>query len=228
MDASAFSFAELERRIASMPDGPMAVLDRPRWQYWCDIGGGVAVIVGLLPGVFVQVLEPKEWMLTMAQVGLWMMILLFAPGFVRNVRVFGRLLSRGKAQDADQLDFDLSELNTLQVWLTQVPQQTLEQHLRFIQVAQMRTAEKLSLMGGSLDRFGILPLILAIAVQVKTFSAAALDIPLWQLVPGLFFAIGYLVSLNASFMRVRMHLYEAVLVEALARRDSNRSSRKSG
>lgn len=221
MDAGAFSFAELERRIAAMPAGPIGVLDRPRWQYWCDLGGGVAVIVGLLPGVFVQILEPKPWMVTMTYLGLWAMILLFAPGFVRSLWVFGRVLRRGKAQDADQLDFDLSKMNALQAWLANVPLQTLEQHLRFIQTAQVRVAAKLGLVGGSLDRFGILPLILAIAVQVKTFSAAALDIPLWQLLPSLFFAIGYLFSLNASFMRVRMHLYDTVIAESLARRQSD-------
>jgi hypothetical protein len=42
----------------------------------------------------------------------------------------------------------------------------------------------------------------------------------WHILPGLFFATGYLVSLNATFMRVRMHLYEVVVAEALERRQS--------
>ncbi len=84
---------------------------------------------------------------------------------------------------------------------------------------QTRLLAKLSLMGGGFDRFGILPLILAISVQVKAFTANSLDIPIWQIVPGLFFAIGYLVGLRASFTRVRMHLYELVLAEALERRE---------
>lgn len=218
MEANHFSFSDLEKRIAAMPDGPIAVLNRPRWQYWCDIGGGVGVIVGLLPGVFIQFLEPKPWMVVMSKVGLLMMALLLAPGFFRSIWTFALLLWRGKSQDAAQLDFDFSELNQLQTWLAKMPKPALEQHLRFIRAAQACVTAKLSLMGGSLDRFGILPLILAIAVQLKAFTADGLDTPLWQILPGLFFAIGYLVALNGTFMRVRMHLYEVVLAEALERR----------
>ena len=150
------------------------------------------------------------------------MALLFAPGFIRNAWVFGRILWRGKAHDTAQFDFDFAAMNALQIWLADVPQQTLEQHLRFIRVAQERIAAKLSLMGGSLDRFGILPLILAISVQIKTLTVDALDTPLWLVIPGLFFAIGYLVGLNAAFMRVCMHLYAVVVAEALERRRSKR------
>jgi hypothetical protein len=109
-------------------------------------------------------------------------------------------------------------MNALQTGLTTFPRQTLEQHLRFVQVAQARLAAKLSLVGGDLDRFGILPLILAIAVQIKAFTSESMALPLWQIVPGLFFAIVYLIGLHGVFMRVRMHLYEAVLAEALQRR----------
>ena len=42
--------------------------------------------------------------------------------------------------------------------------------------------------------------------------------PIWQRIPGLFFAVVNLAGLNAAFMRVRMQLYEIVLTEALARR----------
>jgi len=218
MDANTFSFSELERRISALHEGPIAVLDRPRWQYWCDLIGGFGVILGLLPGVLIQLLEPKLWMVTMAQTGLWTMILFFAPGVIRNLWAFGRLVRRGKTQDAEQLDSDFVQMGTLQAWLAQIPLQTIERHLRFIQAARSRVGEKLALMGGGLDRFGILPLILAIGVQLKTVMTESLDTPLWLLLPGLFFAITYLIALNGSFMRIRMHLYEIVLTEALARR----------
>lgn len=221
MDAIPFSFAELERRIAMMSDGPIAVLDRPKWQYWCDLGGGIGVIVGLLPSLLIQFLDPRPWMVAMAKSGLAMMILLFLPGFLRSLWVFAGLVRRGKTQDAAQLDHDFAELDRLQAWLSTVPKQALEQHSRFVRAALARVTEKLSLMGGDIGRFGILPLILAIAVQIKAYGNQSLDIPMWQLAPGLFFAVLYLVGLNGVFMRLRMQLYEVVLTEALARRTTS-------
>lgn len=218
MEARTFSFTELERQIDTLPDGPAGALNRPQWQYWTDIGGGIGVILGLLPSLFIQFLEPKWWMVTMMRIGIWMTILLFLPGFLRGVWVISCSIWRGKKDDTAQLDHDFSEMNSIQAWLATFPRQMLEQHLRYIQVAQTRLTAKLSLVGGDLDRFGILPLILAIAVQIKVFTSESMAVPLWQIVPGLFFAIGYLVGLRGVFVRVRMHLYEAVLAEALARR----------
>ena len=218
MDAKQFSFSELEKKIAAIPEKPVAALNRPRWQYWLDIGGGIGVILGLLPSLLIQFLEPKGWMVTMAKAGFWMMVILFAPGFFRGIIVLALSIWRGRSEDNAQIDHDFSELDRLQVWLAKFPKQTIEQHLRFIQATQARLLAKLSLIGGGFERFGILPLILAISVQMKAFTADSLDLPIWQIVPGLFFAIGYLVGLRASFVRVRMHLYEVVLVEALERR----------
>jgi hypothetical protein len=218
MDAKRFSFSELEQRIAALPDGPVGVLNRPRWQYWFDIVGGVAMIIGLLPGLLVQLLEPKPWMVTMAQFGLLATATFFLPGFIRNMCVLARLMWSGKRGDAAQLDHDFAALSNLQPWLATFPRPMLEQHLRFVQATQARLAAKLSLMGGNLDRFGILPVFLAIGVQIKMVTSDTLDFPLWQTLPALFFAIGYLIGLNGAFLRVRMNLYEVVLTEALERR----------
>ena len=218
MEAQKFSFTELEQRIAALPDGPAGVLNRPQWQYWADIGGGVGVIIGLLASLFAEISEPKWWMVTMIRIGLGTMIVFFLPGFLRSLYVIAYTIWRGKKDDTAQLDHDFSEMNSLQTWLATFPQQALERHLRFVQAVQARLIAKLSVIGGDLDRFGILPLILAIAVQLKAFTSESMTVPLWQIVPGLFFAIGYLIGLHGAFMRVRMHLYETVLAEALERR----------
>lgn len=218
MDAERFSFSELERRIATLPDGPIGALNRPRWQYWSDLAGGIFAIIGLLPALFVQWVDPKLWMVTMARVGVWMTYACFLPGFVRGIWVFILLIRARNRGDAAQIDHDFAALSTLQTWLAKLPRQTLEQHFRFVQMAQTRIAAKLSLFGVGLERFGILPLLIAAVVQIKAATSESLDIPLWQTIPALFIVITYLVGLNASFMRVRMQLYEAVLSEALERR----------
>lgn len=219
MDAKQFSFADLEKRIAALPDGPMGALNRPRWQYWLDLLGGVGVILGLLPSALIQFMAPALWMVTMAWMGFWVMVLAFLPGVSRETWVMMRMWRRGKAQDAEQLDHDFDQMDGLQPWLSKLPRSALERRLRFIQMAQARVAAKLSLMGGGLERFGVLPLILAVVVQIKAITAESLALPLWQIVPGMFFAIVYVVGLNAAFYRVRMHLYEVTLAEALARRE---------
>lgn len=222
MDAKQFSFADLEKRVAALPDGPMGVLNRPRCQYWLDLVGGVGVILGLLPSALIQFMEPKLWMVAMAWIGFCIMVLGLGPGTVRGVLAMARIWWRGKAKDAEQLDHDFAQLNVLQPWLSKLPRPALEQHLRFVQMAQTRVAAKLSLMGGGLERFGVLPLILAVVVQIKAITAESLALPLWQIVPGMFFAITYVVGINAAFYCVRMHLYEVVLAEALARRESGK------
>ena len=219
MDAKHFSFSELEKKIAVIPEGPVAALNRPRWQYWLDIGGGIGVIVGLLPSLLSQFLALESWMITMTNVGFWMIVILFAPGFARSASVIALSIWRGRSEDNALAYHDFAEFDRLQAWLAKCPKQTLEQHLRFIQTMQARLLAKLSLIGGGFERFGILPLVLAISVQMKAFTADSLDLPLWQVVPGLFFAIGYLIGLRASFTRVRMHLYEVVLAEAIERRE---------
>ncbi len=218
MDTERFSFSELERRIDAMPDGPIGMLNRPRWQYWLDVGGGVGMIVGLLPGLFFHLMTPQMWMLTMARIGLWMSIGFFLPGFIRAFWTLALLIRQGKRGDAAQLDHDFAAFSGLQSWLAKFPRQTVEQHSRFVQMAQTRVAAKLSLFGGGLERFGILPLLIAAAVQIKAFTSEGLDIPLWQTLPALFIVITYLIGLNGAFMRLRMQLYEAVLGEALERR----------
>lgn len=225
MDAEPFSFSALDKRIVAMPDGPIATLNRPRWQYWTDLGGGLGVIIGLLPSLIVQFYEPKPWMVTMALTGLTLMGALFLPGVLRGMWAFACMIRRGRQGHTAQLDHDFAEFNAIHAWLATFSRQTLEQHLRFVQVAQLRLSAKLSLMGGGLDRFGILPLILAVGVQIKAFTADSLALPLWQIVPGLFFAIGYLVGLNGVFMRVRMHMYEVLLAEALERRGVEKPAR---
>lgn len=219
MDAKQFSFAELEKSIAALPDGPLGVLNRPRWQYWLDLVGGVGVILGLLPSALIPFIGPELWMVTVARIGFWIMVTGLVPGMVRGLWVLARMWWRGKAQDAEQLDHDFVQLDALQPWLSKLPRPALERRLRFIQMAQTRVAAKLSLMGGGLERFGLLPLMLAVVVQVKAVTAESLALPLWQIVPGMFFAIIYVVGLNAAFYRVRMHLYEVTIAEALARRE---------
>lgn len=39
MDGNPLSFAELERRIDAMPDGPVSILSTPRWALWCNAAG---------------------------------------------------------------------------------------------------------------------------------------------------------------------------------------------
>ena len=216
MDEGGLSYAELDRRIRALPDGPAKVLDTPRWLLIPNVVGTLGVVLGLVPSLLILFLEPKTWMAYMAHAGVWMAFIGYAPGFVRTVYVMATSMRRWRDDQVAQLDHDLEQFRSLHTWLRRHPTELVAEHLRFVQMVRARLTAKLGFLAGSLDKLGILPLLVALAIQLNVYADWD-KVPQWQAILGLFAGITYLVAFIGSLMRLRLDLYDAVLAEALQR-----------
>lgn len=211
------SFAELQHRISEMPDGPAGMLDTPKPYRVLNVIGGVGAIVALLPMVLIKVMTPAMWMVSMAQIGLAMMLMMWLPGFVRSIWALGWTMTRWKTDMVTQLDHDHLHLQSIVRWLATFPADVLEERLRTVQLAERQLVAKLGLLAGGVDRLGILPVLVSAYLFIRNWNQL-LDLPIWQILLGIFLMVLYLISTTGSLMRIRLRLYESMLADALARK----------
>jgi hypothetical protein len=218
MTGSSFLFASLEERLHEIPEGPASVLNTPRWISVINIVGWVGVLAGLAPSLLVKVMTPAQWMVWLATCGLWVALIAFAPGFVRNVVVLGCSMFRWRKDQVAQMDHDLIQFHDLRRWLSQFSVSATTDALRFVRQSQARLTAKVGLLAGAVDKLGIFPGLLAVVIQIKAYSAELGATPVWQVVLAVFLASTYLIALLVSLMRLRLQLYEMVLVDSLSAR----------
>lgn len=214
MTQDAFSFALLEKRLCAIPDGPSAYLSVPDWLVVWNVIGVFGIFIGLTPSVLIRFLSPEPWMLPMAVIGLAVEVIGFSPSFLYSTKSFIRALRHWRQENVEQLDHDLGQFRRLSIDLAEFPDDALSEHLRFAKDAQARLAAKSAFCFGSIDRLGILPVFIAVSLQLYAVHDAA-AVPAWLALLGIFLAGFYMVSLYASLTRIRLQLYEMVLIDAL-------------
>lgn len=211
------SFAELQRRISEIPDGPSDILTAPKPYRWLNAIGGVGVILALLPMVLVKLMTPATWMITMAQIGIAMMLMMWLPAFARSIWVLVWTLARWKTDMIIQLDHDHPHFQSILRWLATFPADALAERLRTVQLAERQLVAKLGLLAGGVDRLGILPVLASAYLFIRNWNQP-LDLPSWQILLGIFLMVLYVISATGSLMRIRLRLYESMLTDALARK----------
>lgn len=207
------SFAAIEARIASMPEGPNAALNTPRWAMVLNLIGAGGAILGLLPSVLVRVMQPQEWMVAMAYSGMAVMAAACIAPFVHSVWVLGRQFVRGTAEFIEQMDHDREVFDELARWLARYPKAVVADHLRFAQHMQTTLQAKLGLFAGGLDKLGILPAIGTAAIVIKGVIEGSAP-PAWLAIVGIFLALLWAVGVLASFARLRVQTFETLLGNA--------------
>lgn len=211
------SFAWLDKRLDAIPEGPSTTLVAPTWAVvWIAIGT-TGALLGLAPSVMVKFMVPKMWMVTLAKTGLWIEIAGYLPVFVRWFWIFIRDLWNWKKDITGQWDHDLAQFCVLSDELVQLPEAAIAEHLRFAKEAQVRLASKGSLLFGSVDKLGFLPVAIAISLQLKTMGDIS-ALPAWQALLGIFFAFQYLIAMLMARTKLRLQLHEMVLADALERK----------
>ncbi len=219
MTTKPLSFAALEEQIKAMPDGPAAILATPRWLAPFTVLGTAGLIVGILPFLLIQLIAPQIWMLWVAWLRLGMALMGYGPSVIRSVWVLTEEFWNWKPRLVEQSDHDLGQFKELRQWLRKFPHVELEDHLRFAVLAQQRLSLKLGVLQGGFDKLGVLPALLALFFLIRNANDLSIDallrVPQWQSWTALIFAITYLIGFLAMLMRVRLHLYEVVLADAL-------------
>ena len=149
---------------------------------------GVAVeVVGIVVATLSQ--APKQW-----------------PTFASERREF-----------AAELDFDLPNHLGLVDWLRTFPLEQREKLSEFITYRHARMKEKLPMLTGSLEKLGVLPVIIALYLQFKDMQWP--PHPSWLEI-GLIFVLvfGYWLSVLQISVRLRLQLYEILLSKALTQK----------
>lgn len=211
---SELSYAELEKRICEIPDGPSKVLNTPRWAWSLNVVGALGVLVGLTPMILVKLMEPQLWMAGVAQAGLAVSIVAFAPGFARSIWVMVIGTIKWNKDMVEQLDHDFTEFRSLTRWLAGFPAEDLSERLRFVRAGRERLSAKVGVLAGRIKNLGILPILFALAVQFHAFGNWQ-EVPGWQLLLALFAIFMYLIALLGTLSSVRFQLYEMLLAESL-------------
>lgn len=210
------SFAWLDKRLRDIPDGPAGYLNTPPWLIVWAVIGMAGIVIGLLPVLLVKLLTPAMWMVDMARAGVWISIVGLAPWVVRSIWVMARGFWQWRIEFAEQMDHDLAQERTLIDELSLLSEETLASHLKFSRDGQARMAAKFSFLFGSIDKLGMLPVLIAVALQLKALGDVT-AMPGWQALLGIGFAIQYMISINVSLTRLRLQSYESLLAEALDR-----------
>ncbi len=207
--------SELQRRIGEIPNGPSDILDTPKPYRVLNALGGIGAAVALLPMVLIKLMTPAMWMVTMVQIGMAVMLMMWLPYVVRSIAVMGWTMTRWKTDMVTQLDHDHPHLQSIVHWLATFPVGALEERLRTVQLAERQLAAKLGLLAGGVDRLGILPVLVSAYLFIRNWNQL-LDLPTWQILLGIFLMVLYLISTTGSLMRIRLRLYESVLADSLA------------
>lgn len=221
--AAQLSFAELEARVSAIPDGPSDRLNHPRWIAVAAAVSMAGVAAGLLPLALIQWLDPAMWMVWLARAGMWIAIIGSVPFLARSLWVLALEFVGWKKALVEQSDHDLAAFNELRDWLLTFPADQLDDHLRFAQLASGRISAKLALVVGSVERLGMLPVLVALYFLVRDVGDLSLqtlgETSAWQAALGLGLVATYAIGVQATRMRLRLEFYALMLASALAAKE---------
>lgn len=196
-----------------MLDGPDAV-DTPAWlRVWIAIAL-VGVAMGWLPVLLMKLLQPQLWMVHFAKVGVWVSIIGMVPFLLRTGWVVSRSLWRWRHEQIEICDESILLYRSLAQEFAGYPSDELAEYVKFVRRAMARLTTRLGWLVGSIEKFGVLPILVAVVIQIRGYSAEG-HIPAWQAILGAGLAFAYLIAVYASMMRFRLEIYEVVLSDAL-------------
>ncbi|MBD9478865.1 hypothetical protein [Pseudoxanthomonas sp. PXM02] len=208
------SFTELDRRLRAVPDGPSGILNTPPIYRRANIVGGIAAVATLIPFVLVHVMTPGQWMITWAQISFSVFLLALLPDMVRSYGVLGWTLWTWRADQVSQLDHDLPQFHTILTWLSERPTSDLQEHQRLARLMLPQISAKIGLFTGGLERLGVLPVLVSAYLFFRNWDEL-MEMPYWQLIIGFGLILFYFVMMVGNLKRIRLHLYESLLSEAL-------------
>lgn len=198
-DDSAHFFEALERRLAGLEPRNVMRLGRDRWLVGSALVGflltfaskyveGWTALLALIVGAALEFCA--------LGILLWRQIKDVTPEFIDAKRKF-----------AVGLDVDFVENETIRTWVSTLSEGERANRLRFVQDRIAVAERRFSLLFGAVDKLGILPMMVAVFLQVRALST----ISLWVGVLGAVILAFYLLALWVQRFRIRLELYERLL-----------------
>ena len=208
-DNEKLSFVELNRRIESSPDVSLRRVRRPRLARWTFAIGIAAALVGygcqwlsVAPATKLAVIGS---LLVLEIVALGTHLLLtwsvtFSPTPVRDFAV--------------ELDAGIPHYFVILNWLKSQPSDVLTRHAAVARYRKERIESRTPLMFGNIQNLGLLPVLVAVYLQVREVTAGR-HIGLAEFVVAAAIAGLYFASWLTSLVKGRLDSMDALLQEAL-------------
>jgi hypothetical protein len=211
-ESSELTFAALDARIEALPESPSNSAIFPKKIKWAF----AAAAVGALFGLLCVKLLPNNSIYTalLAYVGLAVEFVGVAIVVIAQIPKKWPTFANGRRDFAEQLDFDLPHHLALVAWLKTFPLDQRETLSKFISYRHARMKERLPMLTGSIEKLGVLPIVIALFLQFKDTHWP--PHPSWLEIFLIFaLVLGYWLSLLQISIRLRLQLYETLLSKAL-------------
>jgi hypothetical protein len=222
MAAEIFSFTELDKRIEKTPDAPGEIQLFPKelmvWQFI----GVSGTLMGLLPSLLVLFMKPANWMLTIAYLGLLIMIVGFLPGVLRICWYLTKDMWHWRRIFTGNADYGFAQQRELIQWLMQFPKEDLQEYAQFVRDMRTRMGEKTSLIVGGMQQLGFVPALVAVVTQIQEFQTLG-SLPPWRIILAFFLILMYAVTVSISLMRMRAQFHEMLLTHAINKHNNTAS-----
>lgn len=217
-----FSFTALDQRLRDIPDGPAGILNTPPFLKVLNVVAFVGALIGVLPYFLIKWMVPAEWMVCVVKSGLVVLVVAGLPGFLRNCGVMGLGFWRWRDDQVRQLDHDRDYFEYILDWLKGFNTAEIARSERIARLSLGQLTAKIGFLAGGLDKLGLLPVFVSAFLFIRQWNDP-LAMPAWQVILGAFLVLLYVVVSSANLMRIRLQLYQSLLIEADKRKEYPRS-----
>ncbi|WP_426687444.1 hypothetical protein [Rhodanobacter ginsengiterrae] len=213
MESPKLTFAALDARIEALPEYPSNAPAFPTKARWGWSVAAVGALFCLLSG---KLLPSHEiYTVVLASIGLAVEIAGIVVAAISQIPKKWPTFANERRESAEMLDFDLPHHLALVEWLRSFPLDQRQMLSEFVSHRHERMKEKLPMLTGSIEKFGALPIVIALYLQFKDTH--------WPPHPGwveilliVVLAFGYWLSVTQISVRLRLQLYDMLLRKALA------------
>jgi hypothetical protein len=212
MESPKLTFAALDAKIEELPAFPLDTAAFPKKAKWGLFAAAAGALFGLLS---VKLLPGNAiYTLVLAYTGLAVEIAGAVIAAISQIPKRWPTFANERRDFAEQLDFDLPHHLALVEWLRTFPFDQRETLSKFISYRHERMKERLPLLTGSIEKLGILPIVIALYLQFKDMHWP--PHPSWVEIFLIFVLVfGYWLSLTQINVRLRLQLYETLIGKAL-------------
>ena len=214
MALEVFSFTELDKRIEKIPDAPGEFVLFPKELMVWEFIGVCGTVLGLIPSLLVLFFTPAMWMVFAAKTGLVIMVIGYLPGFIYKCWGLIKGMWGWRERFISGSDHAFGYHREITEWLLQFPKEDLEDRMHFIRDVRVRMGDKLGLVIGSLEKLGMVPVIIVVITQIQEVRDLG-SLPAWRIVLAFFLIMMYAITISISLMRLRANLHEMLLMHAI-------------
>lgn len=145
--------------------------------------------------------------LAIARIGMVIMVIGYLPGFIYKWWGLIKGMWGWRERFIANADCAFEHHRELTKWLMQFPKEVLGDRMHFIRDVRLRMVDKLGLVIGSLEKLGMVPLVIAVITQIQEVRDLG-SLPPWRIVLA-FFLMMYAITISISLMCLRAQLHES-------------------